>query len=135
MIPARRARETPIMSANEKRFHSSPSGPHQSPPSLRTPSTSSANPRIDSKLVPVLASLLMPLDHCSHAAQFLDDWELALVNALHAVPFRLLPESNVANQARDAIRFQGGCVVGAPHRTIHGDMALDTTCTQNDRAN
>ena len=38
--PALRASDTPMMSAKEKRFHSSPSGPHQTPPSVSTPSTS-----------------------------------------------------------------------------------------------
>src|ERR1051326_3148606 len=40
--PALRASDTPMMSANENRFHSWPSGPHQTPPSVSTPSTSSA---------------------------------------------------------------------------------------------
>src|SRR5579864_3506655 len=44
--PDFRAREIPITSVKQKRFHSSPSGPHQNPPSVRTPSTSSTMARI-----------------------------------------------------------------------------------------
>ena len=47
----------PMMSANGKRFHSSPLGPHQTQPSVRTPSTSIA--------IGLIANA------CSHSAQFL----------------------------------------------------------------
>ena len=83
-----------MMSAKENRFHSSPSGPHQTPPSVSTPSTSRAIAfRSAGQLHGVHAR------RCADAAQFLDDRQLALEHALHAVAHRLLDQADVAHQA------------------------------------
>src|ERR1700739_2028095 len=103
MSPARRAKETPIMSAKQKRFHSSPLGPHQSPPSLSTPSTSMATARIVSRLNAAELSGTMQLDRGAHAAEFLDDRKLTLIDALDSVAFCLLPQPDIAYQSRAAV--------------------------------
>src|SRR5579864_238967 len=132
--PARRASETPMMSAKQKRFHSSPPGPQKSPPSLSTPSTSMATALIVSKRTPAEFSGAMPLDRGANAAEFLDDWELPLIDALNSVAFCLLPQSDVAHQSRDAVRLQRGRVIGAPHGTIHCDVPLDAAGSKYSRA-
>src|SRR5690349_19781136 len=99
--PALRARDKPIMSAKEKRFHSWPSGPHQKPPSVSTPSTSQAI---------ALIGTTSP-----DTPQLVNNRLLAFQHALHAVSHRPLDQTHIANQAANAIRLQGRCVVGAPH--------------------
>src|SRR5256885_723587 len=90
--PALRAKDKPMMSAKEKRFHSCPSGPHQKPPSVSTPSTSKATALIGTR--------------SSNTAQFVDDRLLALENALYAVAHRPLHQAHVTDQAANAIRLQ-----------------------------
>src|SRR3984885_3122812 len=128
--PARRASDTPMMSAKQKRFHSSPPGPHQSPPSLSTPSTSMATARIFSSATAAEFSWTMQLDHGAHAAEFLDDRELALIDAFDPIAFCLLPEPDVAYEPRDAVWLQGGGMIRTPHGAIHRDVALHRTGAQ-----
>src|SRR5580704_16703417 len=125
--PARRARETPMMSAKQKRFHSSPPGPHQSPPSVSTPSTSMATALIVSRPAAAEFSGTMQLDRGAHAAEFLDDGKLALIDALDSVAFCLLPEPDIAHQPRDAVWLQRGRMIRTPHRAIRRNVALHRT--------
>src|SRR6202051_1055829 len=133
--PARRARETAMMSAKQKRFHSSPPGPHQIPPSVSTPSTSMATARIVSRPTVAEFSRTIRLDRDAHAAEFLDDRNLAVIDALDSVAFCLLPQSDIAYQPRDAIGLQGGGMIRTPHRAIHRDVALYTAGSKYGRAN
>src|SRR5215469_18038621 len=124
--PARRARDTPIMSVKLKRFHSSPFGPHHSPPSLNTPSTSIASARIFFRAAARDFRGVIRLDRCSYPPKFLDDGELAFIHALDSVTLCLLPQPNIAYQPRNSIGFEGSSMVRTPHRPIHRYMALDT---------
>src|SRR5579859_8065980 len=99
--PALRANDKPMMSAKQKRFHSSPSGPHQKPPSVSTPSTSKATALIGTP--------------GSDAPQLVNDWLLAFQHALYAVSHRTFDQPHIANQAADAVGFERRCVIGAPH--------------------
>src|SRR5208337_1927118 len=75
--PALRASERPMMSAKWKRFHSSPFGPHQTPPSVSTPSTS-------------MAMALILRMRRAHPPQFVEDRLLPLEHAFHSIPHGLL---------------------------------------------
>src|SRR5579863_5956954 len=90
--PALRASETPMMSAKEKRFHSAPSGPHQTPPSVRTPSTSSA-----------MALSGRILRSRPNAPEFLDNGVFAFDHALDAVAQGLLDDAHVVDDFGDAV--------------------------------
>src|SRR5579875_3758400 len=79
MSPARRARETPMMSLNEMRFHSSPVGPIHTPPSVNTPSMSKTTALTGT------AALMSANRLCSDAAKLLDDRQFALDDALVAI--------------------------------------------------
>src|SRR5512146_2835568 len=87
--PALRARDSPMMSAKQKRFHSSPFGPHQMPPSVRTPSTS------------IAMALILGIGRAD-SPQLLDDRVLAFQNPLDAVTHGFLNKANVADQTRDS---------------------------------
>src|SRR5438270_554638 len=102
--PALRASETPIMSVKENRFHSAPSGPHQTPPSVSTPSTSNAS---------ALMSDMRSRSSAADPAQFLDDGMFAFHHALHAVAHRLLDNPHIAHHLGDAVGFQRGRLVRA----------------------
>src|SRR5580700_6644617 len=94
-MPDFRASDKPMMSAKWKRFHSWPSGPHHTPPSVSTPSTSMAMPLI--------------LGRCSvHPTQCLDDRLLTLEHALDPVAHGFLDQANISNQSRDSVGFEGG---------------------------
>src|SRR5580692_7497509 len=111
--PALQARETPMMSTNENRLNSSPAGPHQTVPSVRTPSTSSANPRI--------------LGSCTslpHSAELVHDGHFARVNAFDAVAHSGFHQAAVSHEPRDPIGLERGRMVRAPHRAIEGDVPL-----------
>src|SRR5690349_14931234 len=111
LSPALRASDSPIMSVNEKRFHSSPFAPHQNPPSVRTPSTSRA-----------IALMPVTLDAGSHAAQFLDDRRLALEDSLHAVAHGFFRRPDIAHQLRDAVRLERSRLVRAPHGAVERNV-------------
>src|SRR5215469_13651070 len=134
MRPARRAKETPMMSAKQKRFHSSPSGPHQSPPSLSTPSTSMASARICLRRATRDFLGAMQLDRGSYAAKLFDDGEFAFIHTFDSVTLGLLPQSDIAYEPRNPVRFERRSVVGTPHGTIHGDVALYAACSKRGRA-
>src|SRR5580704_9765797 len=114
MIPAWRARDTPMMSTNENRLNSSPPAGHQNVPSVSTPSTSRARPRIGG------SSTSLP-----HSAELVQDGDFAGIDAFDAIAHRRFDQANVANQPRDAVGLERGCVIGAPHRTIERDVPLD----------
>src|ERR1035437_723319 len=117
--PALRASETPMISAKEKRFHSAPSGPHQTPPSVRTPSTSSA-----------MAFTAGISARHSDAPQLLDNRLLALHHALYAVAQRLLDNAHVANDFGNAVGLEGRGLVGPPHGAVERDVAFDAAGAQ-----
>src|SRR5690242_7671786 len=116
LSPDLRASDSPMMSVNEKRFHSSPFGPHQNPPSVRTPSTSRAI-----ALMPVIS------DAGSHAAQLLDDRRLPLENSLHAVAHGFFRRPDITHKLRDAVRLERSCLVRAPHGPVQRDMPFHHT--------
>src|SRR5579864_3998410 len=109
-MPALRASDSPIMSANENRFHSWLSGPHQNVPSVSTPSTSSAMALIGTR--------------CSHAAQLVNDRLLPLEHPLHSIAHGLFDQPDITNQSRDAVRLKRRSVVRSPHRAVHCDVPL-----------
>src|SRR6202140_2616263 len=113
-----------MMSAKQKRFHSSPPGPHQRPPSVSTPSTSMATARIVSSPTAAEFSRAMRLDRGAHAAKFFNDRNLALIDALDSVAFCLLPQPDIAHRARDAVGLEVGRMMRPPHRPIRRDVAL-----------
>src|ERR1700692_34601 len=111
IISAFRASDRPMMSAKWNRFHSSPFGPHHTPPSVSTPSTSMA--------------IALILGMCSTPPpQLLDNGLLAVQHSLHAVSHGLLDQPYVANQARDPVRFERCGMVRTPHRPVQRDMPL-----------
>src|SRR5579862_2228318 len=122
-----------MMSAKQKRFHSSPPGPHQSPPSVSTPSTSMATARIVARPAPAEFSF-MQLDRGANAAEFFDDGELTLVDAFDSVALCLLPQPDVAHQPRNAIRLQRGRMIRSPRCPIHRDVTFYRAGSQRSRA-
>src|SRR6202140_470665 len=124
-----------MMSAKQKRFHSSPPGPHQRPPSVSTPSTSMATARIVSSPTAAEFSRAMRLDRGAHAAKFFNDRTLPLIGPLYSVPFCLLPQPDIAYQPRDAVGLEGGRMIRTPHRAIRRDVALNEAGSQCSSAN
>ncbi len=73
-------------------------------------------------------------DHAGDPAQLLHRAELGLVDLLHAVAEGGLDGADVADQTLQALRLDGGCLVGAPHGAVEGDVALDEAGAEGDRA-
>src|SRR6266498_2991129 len=109
--PDFRASERPMMSAKLNRFHSSPPGPHHTPPSVRTPSTSRA------------IALILGTRR-SDAPQLMDDWLFALQYTLHAIAHGLLHQPDLTDQFGDPVGFKRCGLVRSPHRAIQRDVTL-----------
>ena len=58
--------------------------------------------------------------------------QLALVDLLDAVAEGGLDDADVADQAVQALRLDGGGLVGAPHGAVEGDVALDEGGAEGD---
>src|SRR5271154_5068868 len=106
--PARRARESAIMSAKQKRFNSSPLAPHQRPPSVSTPSTSKATARICFRLSCVAPHPVIVLDRCAYAPKFSDHRQFPFVDALDAIPLGLFPQPDIAHKLIDTVWSERG---------------------------
>src|SRR5580698_4991578 len=119
----------PITSAKPKRFHSSPFGPHQKDPSVRTPSTSSATTSIARAAADSASSAA---NTAVHAPQLLHDRHFALLHALDPVAERGFDQADVAHQTHDAVRLERGGLVAAPHGAIERDVALDHAGAEGD---
>src|SRR5882672_2446246 len=105
--PARRARDKPITSSNEKRFDSSPDALHKNVPSVSTPSTSITSASIDANR------------STSDTSQLFHDWDLTIEHTLLAVPERRLDKADIPHQTSYSIWLQRCGLIATPHRTIH----------------
>src|SRR5712691_1553741 len=66
------------------------------------------------------------------APQPLHDGLLALVDALLAVALRALVQTNVPDEPAEALRLDGGSVVGSPRGPVERDVPLHHAGTEND---
>src|SRR5664280_161581 len=80
--PARRPRDTAMMSANDTLLDSRPVSSSQTVPSVRTPSTS-------------MATALMGIGSAPHTAEFLHDWDFRGTDRSNTVSERLLHKPDV----------------------------------------
>src|SRR5688572_28925524 len=67
------------------------------------------------------------------AAQLGPAGQLAGVDALDAVAQRALDVADVLDQAHEAADLDAGRLIGAPHRAVEGEVALDEAGALRDR--
>src|SRR5215471_17841123 len=68
-----------------------------------------------------------------HAAQLAAARQLAGVDALDAVAERALDVADVLDQPHEAADLDRGGLIGAPHRAVEREVALDEARAQRDR--